>query len=338
MKKLIFSLMVLIPLIYIMSCSKSEELEINSQEGVRMYLSVDPTEALIMDFIQKMDLVRENSEYEGSEDWNYSVDSTVWYLEAALNYKYAYIWQYEGDESHSDLYDLNMTSTQIEEAATETFNIVQIQEAYDFLADELESQYENITADNKFFIVCDIINESYESGQLNIEQHSVLGKANQEFSDLGWKWGIDLGDCDGNHQGMDATDIIEKKLSAYRYIAPGLVYLNVGGAQTQNAGWIYPLDVPLQYGQTNPTQFWDFLLFKYTDQWGNPCLSNSDINWYVNNILQIEQIYLPSNKTIIFTDLESEMTTSLNPDIIWHKMYPIYGESYIFSYPNLSLL
>jgi len=318
-----------------MSCSKSEDPLTNTQKGVKMYLSVDPTEALIMDFIQKMDLVRENPEYEGSEDWNYSKDSAIWYVEAALNYKYSYVWQYSGSKDHSDLYSIDSSYTSVDANNEGYFNIVELQSSYDALSNSLESQYSVVEAESKFFVLSDIMDLGIGNGSLGLLQYSVIGKANQATINGDWKWGLKFGDCSGNYSGIkDATDIIEQKLSFNRYTAQGLVYLNIGPAQTQNNGWIYPDEVPLPSGQTNPTPFCDFLLFKYTNQWGNPCLTNSDINWYKDNILDIESSYQPSNKVIIFTDVESDLTPSMPYSVIVHTIYPIYGESHIFHYPD----
>jgi hypothetical protein len=51
-------------------------------------MSVDPIEANILNFIERMDAVREDPDIEDALEWNYSQDSAVWYLEAVLNYKY----------------------------------------------------------------------------------------------------------------------------------------------------------------------------------------------------------------------------------------------------------
>jgi len=195
MKKLIFSLIVLIPLIYIMSCSKSEDPLTNTQKGVKMYLSVDPTEALIMDFIQKMDLVRENPEYEGSEDWNYSKDSAIWYVEAALNYKYSYVWQYSGSKDHSDLYSIDSSYTSVDANNEGYFNIVELQSSYDALSNSLESQYSVVEAESKFFVLSDIMDLGIGNGSLGLLQYSVIGKANQATINGDWKWGLKFGDC-----------------------------------------------------------------------------------------------------------------------------------------------
>ena len=115
---------------------------------------------------------------------------------------------------------------------------------------------------------------------------------------------------------------------------PNAAFVNIGPAQTQNNGWIYPVDVPLPSGQTNPTPFYDYLLFSYTNQGGNPCLTNSDMNWYKGNILNIENTYQPVGKNIIFSDIESTITVFSQYSNIEHWIYPRYGEVHIFKHTD----
>lgn len=336
MKNLIFVFLGV--LLFTLSCTKEEEIVNNNSNnnGVKEYLAIeiDPIETKILKFIDRMDLVRENHEYKGSEDWNYSKDSAIWYVEAVLNYKYSYVWQYSGNEEHSDLYSIDSSYTSVDANNEGDFNIVDLQSSYDALSTSLESQYSGIEAESKFFVLSDIMDLGTGNGSLDLLQYSVIGKANQVFSSTDWKWGLGMGDCSGNNLGKDATDMIERKLSLYRATIQGSVYINIAHALTPNNGLIYPDDVPLPSGQSNPTPFWNNLIFNYSNQWGNPCLSNSDMNWYKDNILDIENTYRPSGKGIIFTDVESDLTVPSQSSIIIHKLYPIYGEGHVFHYPD----
>ena len=337
MKKYIFLFLGI--LLFTLSCTKEED-KYNANENQDnklkdyLYNELDPIEAKILQFINRMDLVRENPEYPESEQWNYSRDSTVWYLEAVLNYQYSYIWQYSGYDDLSVLYNMDSSFTTVNSNDEGDFNIVELQQCFDALSNSLQSQYLNVEAESKFFVLSDIVDQGIENENLALMQYSIIGKANQEISSTDWRWGLGMGDCSGNNLGIDATDIIEYKLSLYRYTAQGLVYLNIGPAQTLNNGDIIPNDVPLPSSQGNPTQFWDYLLFNYTDQYGHPCLSNADINWYRDNILMIEGTYTPAEKDIIFTDVKWDLTSSIPYSQIRHIIYPLYGEAHIFQYPE----
>ena len=81
-------------IIAIQSCTKDEIVKtdnVKEQNNIdRMTYEGDDTEAKVLSFIERIDLVRENSDYAGSENWNYSQQGAVWNIDAAFNYRYAY--------------------------------------------------------------------------------------------------------------------------------------------------------------------------------------------------------------------------------------------------------
>jgi len=322
-------------MVAIQSCKKDEVIASNVEDNTSIKMvqngEEDLTETKILRFFERMSLVKENPNCQGSDNWNYSNDSTVWYIEAALNYKYAYKWQYEGNEEHTDLYGVDSSFTTILSNSSEIYNIVEIQKSYDELASKLELQYNNAEADSKFFVFSDILDKGKSGNALSIMQYSVIGKANQVMPQSGWIWGNGLGDCAGNNFGMDATNIIENRLLAYRYgiTSPTGYY---GFVNIANNITISPTDVPIPSGVNNPTSFEDYYLFSFYNDNGNPCLSYSDINWYASNIVNIEQDNKPTGNEIVFTEVQSDFTVYGSSSAVRHIIEPYYGEVHFYAY------
>ena len=181
MKKLIIIALVFSAVAMIsQSCNKDEKL--NDQKSKELFASseMDETEAKIIKFIDRMDLVRENPNYPGSENWNYSEDSTVWYIEAALNYKNAHAsWFYEFKIEDS-------TEAGINSNAAGTFNIVNIQIFYDDVISELNSQFASINSEHKALLFVDVINSGYSNNTLSLKSYIFWGKGQVELPDGEW--------------------------------------------------------------------------------------------------------------------------------------------------------
>ena len=346
MRKKFTILLVFIALIVtVQSCKKDKVTpqKEESNEVLKMTRNTEmgETEANIVKFFKKMNIVRENPNYEEAKQWNYTKEKAIWYIEAALNYKYAYKWQYKGKEEHSDLYDIDSSFTSIAvNTSDEDYNIVQLQTSYDKLAKDLESQYMKTESESKFFVLSDIILKSSNNNSLNIMQYSVIGKADQLIPQSGWKWGNGLGDCAGNNVGMDATDVIENKLSSSRTHLQSPTgywgFVNIGSIQNERNGWIYPQDVPLINGQQNPTPYDNYQLFSTFVPSGSGslpiCISNNNINWYVNNTLSIENQFCPVNKQIVYSDVKADGVYPNQGSLLIHKLKPSYGTLHFYVY------
>ena len=221
MKQKLSIIMILLAIIFVsQACKKEEAVKQDDKNNNEVIYGAqgggDNTEAKIINFFNRMKLVRENPKYPESEKWNYKKDSTIWYIEAALNYKYAFRWQYSGNTEHSDMYNIDSSFVSLNTNSSGDFNIIALQMSFDAFEASLKSQYESIEDDNKFFVISDILNRGFENNKLKLKQYSVIGKANKSFSSGDWKWGLGLGDCSGNNVGLDAADIIENKLSSNR--------------------------------------------------------------------------------------------------------------------------
>ena len=343
-KKFTILLLAFIALIVtVQSCKKDKVTpqKEESNEVLKMKRSAEmgKTEANIVEFFKRMNIVRENPNNEEAKRWNYTKEKVIWYIEAALNYKYAYKWQYMGKEERSDLYNIDSSFTNIAvNTSGEDYNIVQLQTSYAKLAKDLEEQYKKTESDSKFFVLSDIILKSGNNNSLKIMQYSVIGKAGEVVPQSGWKWGNGLGDCAGNNVGMDATDVIENKLSLTRHTINSPTgywgFVNVGSLQNGNNGTIYPFSFPIPTGVNNPTPFANYLLF-YTDVAPNdpaPCISNSNLDWYTNNILAIEANNEPYNKRIVYTSVYGVVGGSVPVYSLIHEIKPYYGELVFYKY------
>ena len=109
----------------------------NSQNNLKISREDTIIQTLILNFMDRMDLVREDPDYDGAENWNYSEDSTIWYIEAALNFYFSYYCRYFNDEASFYSAIVDSSSTSIEDNGEGEYNIVQIQETWDYFTDNL---------------------------------------------------------------------------------------------------------------------------------------------------------------------------------------------------------
>ncbi len=288
--------------IAIQSCKKDDTEITNKQESITnktMMRTGDNTEAKVLSFIEKMDIVRQDPNYNGSEEWNYSSDSAVWYIEAALNYKYAGEWRYKGPEEHSDIFSIDSSNTQLNQNSIGgLFNIVNIQISYDYFSTQLLNQIENIEAEVKYFVVADIINGGISNSTLDLKTMSIVGLRIDAMPINGWYWGFDMGKCDGTQMPNDATDVFEwlNSLTAVSSSPAGFssYYTDV------NIEQIEPPNVPLP-NSSNPFGFLDYELFVGAD---NTCMNSNMLNYYYNYFSTFDTRFTPSGYNHIFDDID----------------------------------
>lgn len=134
------------------SCEKKEE-AINQNPSNNKMATMDeihPIEAKILKFINRMDMVRENPDYSGSENWNYTPDSMVWYIEAALNYAYVRLdYEYCAEvEEYQGSQEFNTSEDQ--------YNIVDVQDMYDAILDDWRDKYYSVEDETRTPMTFDI--------------------------------------------------------------------------------------------------------------------------------------------------------------------------------------
>ena len=254
MKKILLTVLLFSTVVMmIQSCSKDEEMK--KEKSLNLYSSAgaDETEAKIIKFIKRMDLVREDPNYPGSENWNYSEDSTVWYIEAALNYSSSGKYR---NFSGSEIYfssSIDSANSFIVSSESGFYGIHNIQIAYDSLNISLSNYYNTILSDNKFFIVNDVIG-IFDS---SIKMRFVFGYKQYQYSIGDWYWGWAMGMCSGSQQGIDAADVMEQAVNGPYPPNPNInspfdYYTNV-----ETSIRIEPINVPVS---NNP--FGSYMLFQ----------------------------------------------------------------------------
>ncbi len=315
MKKIYFIFATLI--ILSIACTK-EENKIASTEndkGVREYLSVDPTEAKIQKFINRMDLVREDPNYSGSENWNYSQDSAVWYVEAALNYQLSKSYKITSENEYYYTGDIDSLFVESENFSETNNNITTLQIMYDYIYENISSIVEN-HENNPFFLFADLI-------PLDTKEFDVVflvGNKTSLYSIGSWYWGWALGQCSGGNQGVDAADIIEmyanSTLPPYPTASsPFSYYTNVSSTQK-----IFPPDV-----STSQNPYGNYMLFHdyQTITLNHHCLNTPELGTFLSFMPNIASIYKPANKVLLHYEVQDDFAAGLTPtgDDFWDMIH-----------------
>ncbi|MCK5846039.1 MAG: hypothetical protein KAG84_01255 [Bacteroidales bacterium] len=309
-KKITIAIAFIIMAIAIQSCKK-DSIELTIKQEVTANKSImregDNTETKVLMFIDKMDIVRENPEYAQAKEWNYENDSAVWYIEAALNYKYAYKYQYYSEVEYKYNSIIDSTINQI--IGLELFNIVNIQKSFDEISIKISTTYDEIESDNKFFVVSDVI--SIKNGLINTR---IIYGIVREVSFTNWYWGLAMGQCNGNNVGIDAADLIEYNNNGpnppnpfnNNSYNPFDYYTNVSTSFR-----IMPHDVP-----TSSNIWGSHMLFEDIQQQTliHHCMSGAELYVYSNYIPTIAQQYQPSNVSPIVYEVQDDWAHGLtNP-------------------------
>ena len=195
--------------IFFTACNKDTSLT----EEVK---NIDPTEQKILNFKEQMKSGDKSGE-------TMSIDSAVWYIEAALNYTYCIVPQ---DVVGNGL-NFNTSSDSISFNINVNNGVVTLQDAtnsYEQMKVEINSLLAGINYDVKFMNIIDV---EYEDGEFNviyvIKFSETANKYLYNITDS-WYAGDDLGNCSGTVLGRDLTDEIERWISINRAVLGGVYY------------------------------------------------------------------------------------------------------------------
>jgi hypothetical protein len=307
-------------LLFTLSCTKEEVNQVNYQSknnGVREFLGneYDPVEANILKFIDRMDLVRENPEYEGSERWNYSGDSAVWYLEAVLNYKLSKTFNLISENEYYYSGDIDTTNVEIMNFSEEGNNIIDLQDAYDYSYEYFETIFENFD-ENSFFRFADLV--PVDGIQFNIVY--LIANKIMAYSIGDWYWGWALGQCSGGNQGTDAADVIEMYSNAplppYAVASsPYSYYTNISTSQM-----IMPWDVP-----TSQNPYGSSMLFHDYQEitLNHHCLNTPELGTFLSYMSSIASAYQPTSKVLLNYEVQDDFASGLTifGDNFWDMIH-----------------
>ncbi len=185
-------------------------------------VNIDPVEKKILDFKEKMKNF--NKQYESM-----TVDSAVWYIEAALNYSnciasediigtglnfYTYI--------DTIMIDIEICENQIE--------FIEITDKYNFILDEMETLLESINFDVKFYNTIDVEIEGDKIiSRCFIKYNNpeyIAGKYFYNITDS-WYPGYNHGNCSHTIFNRDLIDEINKWLSYNRAVPANTYYTDI---------------------------------------------------------------------------------------------------------------
>jgi hypothetical protein len=317
MKKFILVLMIsLISIIFIFSCRKAFEPEINPDQMIN---PTNETELKIQSFINSM-----NSQLKSGS--TYSIEEAIWYAEASLNFTYAIYdssFVYLSRETSSFSIDLNSSNT-VDQS--------DLLAAYAKMVDSLEAHYDGIQDSPKHVFLCDVINVSSSSGKfgiLDLVMVSVIGcdyTINQygSFDATDYWWSGDLeGKCNGFSGEGDATTALEYKL-LHPLIAPApnvrIYYTDIDSVCDIDPENYYFESAPrgtrgYWYGSNNP------------EDWVQ-CLDPDELNFYISNngipyIIEDNDTYI--DKEFCDIDIIWDFTPSIWNYYEVHKLNISYG-------------
>ncbi len=214
---------------------------------------------------------------------------------------------------------MDSTKTEIDDDGGE-YNIVDIQETYDYFLEHLDDYYDDIEDDDKCFLLIDII--GINSNDINAR--FVFGVIQEEYNMPSWYWGWALGMCNGTNQGIDAADILESFVNG-----PYPPLFSVSSQFSYYTGistsaWIYPVNVP-----TTAHAYGDKMLFE-DEQIGTVvphCLDGTEMGVFLNFLPTIASNYQPSGKITVLYEVIDDFAAQVPETYMIHKTkitYAIY--------------
>ncbi len=269
-----FSKITLILLVLSLTCGCKKNLDSPpvSQTG-QSPIHICKVEKRIHSFIDKMNNPTKTS-------GEYTVDSTIWYIEATLNYTYS-IW----DSSFAvQIFDSSFISISLNR--NNQVDDSDVTTAYSELEDSLGVHWDNISGTTKHLIATDVSLVSNSNGRIVLRLVSAIGSGSGggNYAAFGdddhWIWGWDLGGCGPNNATLsDVAAELE-----YKYMNPIVATdpnYRVYFTGVESNEYAIPMDYP---DQNNPNG--EYRLFRYTQGspiTTEPCLEDDELNYYLSS-------------------------------------------------------
>ncbi len=302
MSKLNFSLIgilvIFATLITFSSCNKEAELEATTTN--------DEVLERILDFKQKVETPNQQKSGEVV-----SVEDAVWIVEAALNYSYCMTEQSDSllNEFVLDslLLDINISNGKM--FYNEVVNSY-IEMAYEITAtlENYEANFKKITLAD---VECDLENSLLKIyfivGTKEIEEKSTKFFTYNFGTTDYWYWGWDLGKAPpytGQGVPLDACDKLATYAS-YRISRP--------------LGSAYLTDIETIYEEENSSYMWN----GSTSGGNEPHLNPSEMNYFLNKLIEVGKVKRPIGKSIVNYRLEESI--GLGGGDRFHVAYLKYG-------------
>lgn len=274
------------------------------------------TTKLILDFKEKLNL-KSIATLEN--------DSATWYLEGLLNFENA-------NNTHNLGYLEFFNDTLVLSTSGTSIDMDDLNTAYAYFTQKLNqiSQQQN-NPDFKFDLVnLEILTSNLKNGETKITMNASGGQnlvgVYLAFGDTDyWRWGWDLGICEGGHIGTDAADMLE-----LRFNNPAAGVNPLPGYFTEvetRVAWFSAT----QWYDPNYTLGWMPQKLFYANGTGNnpnpePCLSPNDLNYYLSKFDEIKNSLKPVNKQFKNVEVEEDFYTSTGTWSRGHDYYLNFGK------------
>ncbi|MFA5478261.1 MAG: hypothetical protein WC271_16340 [Bacteroidales bacterium] len=323
-KLTILSLAVFVLAAITYSCSKQEQTKPTTTEISQSDADI-LMENKIRAFKSKMEFLRENPSYKSGETM--SVDSAVWYMEAASNYTY-------GDGASTFNKTICDTFSIVLDVADGVVNLNDVVGAYDNMIHNLSTAFHALPGENNHLVANDVTLTTVNESTLTLGVYAVFGSGGSGTSAIfnyGWYYGFLMGREDGAYIGeSDAAEEIEKMIHMRKgTLPPNSYFTDIDSIYLDPEFFINPND-PI-----SNDNMYDMLMFWNMDDGIMPnvhsLLSVEEMIFYLLGTEHV--IYTnepdgakPTGKNFISVDLKGELVMSSYQSLIMHLGWVQYGK------------
>ena len=328
------SLGLLVFAVLIQSCEKEETVvskDKQSHSSMRKGEEANPELRLIA-FNSLIKEVRNNPEGFERKEFDYSLDSAIWYLEATMNYTYAY-----PNNKRSALI-LDSVFMDINLNPNNGLNIIEIQSKFDETLDILTSKFKSIESEHKFLVSVDYKIVKGENGNLILAAFYYFGNFDDYLPDGTWM----ITGKYSNHGGYttdfmstwllrnyDGTDELEQELFNNNYVHTLDVFF-----VDDVMGTLYGATItPFNYAPCEPYYLYKEIFKPHDGELPLEVLTQDRMDIYVQNLVPIlaenlsrfdKSIYLQDIEWSFMSDLSTGEHTHeyMYTNMLMGKMYP----------------
>ena len=253
-----------------------------------------------------------------------SIDSAVWYIEAALNYTYCMHTEDDPiiDELIIDTIKFNFNTSQGIIPIHEVANI------YNAMADHTATEFEKIENSDKDIIFQDAFADENKLTIITVYGIKIVPDAFRPFEEE-WKFGLEMGKCDGTNIGSDAAIEITKKAN-FRIPRIYGYYTNHTTIFIESEEYDNP--------NSDDPNFCDHYLFDEggdydpngTYSW---CLTVEEMNFYLNSIPIVANFVKIDHDLSLYDFISVSLLADGIPDN--HQYTPIFHDgNFTFAIPH----
>jgi len=270
-------------------------------------------------------------------DETISIDSAVWYIEAALNYSYCVISEEQANSgaieqiSDSIFYEINISDEKI--------NLQSVIDVYLYIKEKMQTSIDKLPFEVKFFTITDVefIDGKFKTKYIIRYKESENKSTGVYTITADWYWGYDMGSypwragkCDNTNVGKDAVSEIIKWIQYRRQLPINVYYTDIHYVGLyQSAMPTNPNGINLSSYGINMYSYETATIFTKTWQIARYiCLSAQDSNYYAqqtyNALNVIEQNFIGTQEDITTYDLHGSIyrvSYDTPPTNLYHYLF-----------------